>query len=85
MLMATLKYNWSNGFWNTNGGYEYTLVLLVMALVAGITGPGSYSIDALLNLAFPFWFFGVLLVLALIIIVTGLITSAQHLSEQRVA
>jgi len=85
MLMATLKYNWSKGFWNTNGGYEYTLVLLVMALVAGITGPGSYSIDALLNLAFSFWFFGVLLVVALIVVATGLITSARYLSEQHAA
>jgi putative oxidoreductase len=85
MLMATLKYNWSKGFWNTNGGYEYTLVLLGMALVAGIMGPGRYSIDALLNLVFSFWLFVVLLVLALIVIVTGLITSARYLSEQRAA
>src|SRR5690348_17014370 len=28
MLMATLKANWSKGFWNTKGGYEYTLILL---------------------------------------------------------
>lgn len=78
MLMATLKYNWSKGFWNINGGYEYTLVLLTMALVVGITGPGDYSIDALLHLQFSFWFFIVPLLLAVIIIIAGLITSARY-------
>lgn len=81
MLMATLKYNWSKGFWNVKGGYEYTLVLLTIGLVVGITGPGSYSIDALLGLTFPVWLFVGLLVLSLIVVTIGLVISSQRTSE----
>lgn len=81
MLMATLKYNWSKGFWNVHGGYEYTLVLLTIGLAVGITGPGGYSLDALLHLALPFWLFVVVLVLALISVVVGLVSSSRRVAE----
>jgi putative oxidoreductase len=35
-----------NGIWNTEGGFEYPLVVLVVALVISALGPGSYSISA---------------------------------------
>jgi putative oxidoreductase len=34
-----------NGIWNTEGGFEYPLVVLVVALVISALGPGSYSIN----------------------------------------
>ena len=49
MLVAALTVHVKNGFFVTNGGYEYNLVLGVTALTVAFTGPGSLSIDALLH------------------------------------
>ena len=38
-----------NGFFATNGGYEFTLVLGVAAIALAFTGPGALSLDALLG------------------------------------
>jgi len=35
------------GYFGTNGGYEYPLLLAVAALTLVFTGPGRFSIDAL--------------------------------------
>jgi len=47
MLVAALSVHVKKGFFITNGGYEYTLVLGVAALTFAFTGPGSLSVDAL--------------------------------------
>ncbi len=47
MLVAAFSVHIKNGFFITSGGYEYTLVLAVAALVLAFTGPGSLSADAL--------------------------------------
>ena len=47
MLVAALSVHVKNGFFITNGGYEYTLVLGVAASTFAFTGPGSLSVDAL--------------------------------------
>jgi putative oxidoreductase len=38
-----------NGLWNTNGGYEYPLVLAGAALALAFTGAGRFSFDYLLG------------------------------------
>jgi putative oxidoreductase len=38
------------GVWNADGGYEYPLVLGVIAAAIGCTGPGVYALDAGLGL-----------------------------------
>ncbi|KAB7704385.1 DoxX family membrane protein [Bacillus aerolatus] len=48
MLMAIVKVHGPNGFWSTQNGYEYNLVLLAVAIGIAMTGPGRYAIDALL-------------------------------------
>src|SRR5215471_18483872 len=53
MFMATFKVHWKNGFIVSKGGIEYTLVLMVVSIAIGITGPGSYSLDALFGIALP--------------------------------
>lgn len=41
-----------NGFWNTTGGYQYNLVLSVVAAGLAFTGPGQRSIDHPFGLSF---------------------------------
>ena len=53
MLAAIFRVHWRNGLWNANQGLEYPLVLLIIALVLGLMGPGSYALDPVLNVALP--------------------------------
>src|SRR2546425_5726619 len=76
MFMATFKSHWKNGFIVSKGGYEYTLVLMTVSIAIGLTGPGSYSLDALLGISLPeALLFGVLAVAALVVDVIGLLIS----------
>lgn len=85
MLMAVLKFHWSNGFWGTKGGYEYPLVLGILAVVLGLAGPGSYSLDALIGFTLSTPLFLVGLVLAALVVVVGLVTSRKSSSQQAAA
>jgi putative oxidoreductase len=49
MLVAAVSVHIKKGFFITNGGFEYTLVLGVAALTPAFTGPESLSLDALLG------------------------------------
>ncbi|WP_017811428.1 DoxX family protein [Paenibacillus shenyangensis] len=48
MIMAIVKVHAPNGFWNTAGGYEFNLILIVVLIGIALTGAGNYSLDALL-------------------------------------
>jgi len=48
MLGAIFLVHISKGFDINNGGYEYTLTQLLIALALLITGPGAYSVGAAL-------------------------------------
>lgn len=52
MAVATIAAHWGK-FFITQGGMEYTLLLILVSLAIVISGPGAYSLDALLNLSFP--------------------------------
>jgi putative oxidoreductase len=82
MLMAIMKVHWSKGFWNSVGGLEFPLTLLLIGLVVGITGPGTYALDAAIGFTLPVWLFIVGLVLAVIVDVVGLVISRQQVIEQ---
>src|SRR5438874_10544470 len=76
MFMATFKSHWKNGFIVSKGGYEYTLVLMTVSVAIGLTGPGSYALDALFGIVLPeALLFGVLAVAALLIDLIGLFIS----------
>jgi putative oxidoreductase len=52
MAVAAISVHWKAGFFATQGGYEYTLVLGLAALSLAFTGPGALSLDAALGLSF---------------------------------
>ncbi|MQA31164.1 MAG: DoxX family membrane protein [Luteitalea sp.] len=52
MLVAALSVHAKGGFFLTSGGYEYNLVLGIAGISLVFTGPGRFSLDALLGLSF---------------------------------
>ncbi|GCE30710.1 hypothetical protein KDA_61940 [Dictyobacter alpinus] len=82
MLMAVIRFHWANGFWSTQGGYEYPFVLMIIGLVIGLMGPGAYSIDALAHIVVPSLLFWVGLVLAIIVVAIGAVSSYRQTAKQ---
>ncbi len=89
MAMATIKSHWKNGFWLNKGGYEYSLMLLIVSIAIGLIGPGSYSLDAFFGIILPqALLFGVLAVAALLVDALGIlisrkVTAAAHENVSR--
>jgi len=52
MIVAVITVHLRNGFFVTNGGYEFNLALAGMALTLLIVGAGAYSLDSVLGI---FW------------------------------
>lgn len=48
MVIAIVKVHGPNGLWVTQNGYEYNLILLVVAIGIALTGPGQYALDSFL-------------------------------------
>ncbi len=51
MVVAAVTVHWKNGFFITSGGYEFNLVLGVVALSVAFTGPGALSLDGMIGFA----------------------------------
>ena len=51
MTAATSAVHWRKGFFASSGGFEYPLVIGAVAPAIAFTGPGIFSVDALLNLS----------------------------------
>jgi putative oxidoreductase len=51
MIVAALAVHAKNGFFITNGGFEYNLVFGVAGAIFAFTGPGRLSLDALFGIA----------------------------------
>src|SRR5919197_3241769 len=73
MLNAIITVHWSKGFWNGNGGFEFPLTLLTVAVAVAAIGPGRFSIDRAIgwddNISGLWWGVGVLGAAALIALV----------------
>ncbi|MDQ1006711.1 putative oxidoreductase [Streptomyces sp. V4I23] len=50
VMTVALTVKWPHGLWVQNDGYEYPLFLIVAAAVLSSTGPGAWSVDAVLGL-----------------------------------
>ncbi|MFD1019148.1 DoxX family protein [Thalassobacillus hwangdonensis] len=48
MIVAIMKVHGPNGYWATEGGYEYNVLIAIIALGIALTGAGTYSVDALI-------------------------------------
>src|SRR4029077_3634005 len=46
MVVAVVSVHLPKGFWVSNGGYEYNLLVVAAALALAFVGPGQYSLDA---------------------------------------
>jgi len=78
MAMATFKSHWKNGFWLNKGGYEYSLMLLIVSIAIGLIGPGNYSLDTLFGINLPqVMLFCVLAVAALLVDAIGILSSRK--------
>lgn len=62
MLTAIFSVHWSRGVWNSNQGFELPLTNLAGAVAVGFAGPGRYSLDSVLRIAFPEPLTGIVLV-----------------------
>ena len=49
MAVATFHVLWSKGFFWVQGGYEYSLLLGLLAVVIAIKGGGRYSLDQVIG------------------------------------
>lgn len=49
MVTAVRKVHWSNGLWNSGGGWEFNGLLVAAATAVVADGPGPLSFDALVG------------------------------------
>lgn len=64
MLNAIGAVHWKNGFWNSDGGIEFPLIILSAVTALAATGPGRFAIDRAIgwdgNISGLWWGVGVL-------------------------
>jgi putative oxidoreductase len=75
MLTAITRIHWPK-VWVTEGGFEYPLVMLAVALAVGIAGPGAFSLDAWRGISVPPAVTLAVIVLAALGYLAGFATSA---------
>ena len=83
MTTAIVTVHLRNGIWNTNGGYEYNLVMIAVAFALAGVGAGEWSLDNALGLDLTGtgWALGALAVGVLggvLAILTGRASSARE-------
>ena len=54
MVVSVLQVQAGKGFWNARGGYEYSVVLLLLALLVALAGPGPLAVDSLIRYPWPY-------------------------------
>lgn len=82
MLTAIVRAHWPK-VWASERGFELPLTYLVVALAVGVTGPGAYSLDAVLRTALPPSLAALSLIIALAGWLVGLTISASRPAQQQ--
>jgi putative oxidoreductase len=86
MLNAIGAVHWKNGFWNSDGGFEFPLVILSIVAALAATGAGRFSIDRVIgwddNISGLWWGVGVLGAAAAIAVVTQTIGRRRHAAAE---
>jgi putative oxidoreductase len=79
MVVAIASVHLAKGFFVSDGGFEYNLVIMAATAALAFTGAGAYSLDAVEGLGVSGWLPGVLTVLA------GFVLGGGALAARRVA
>ena len=82
MIIAIVRVHWSDGFWNTNRGFEFPLVLATVAFVIGLTGPGIYSLDYEFGLSLPEPLTYVVALVVMLIFVVGSLLLPPRMAQE---
>lgn len=75
MLVAGFLAHRKNGFFVFKDGYEYVLVLAVVCLLLGVTGPGRFSLDSAFGISVTGWAGGGIALIVAIVAVAGLLAT----------
>ena len=78
MIVAAISVHWQNGLFAMSNGIEVPLLYATGATVLALTGPGAYSLDAVLGLA-PLW----TLAFRLSVLAIGIIGGVANLAIRR--
>src|SRR5262249_21290245 len=79
MVTAIGSVHLPKGFWVTDGGVEYNLMIFASSAALAFTGPGAYSLDAVERTGFAGWISG------LVAIALGLLFGGGALATRRPA
>jgi len=79
MVTAIGSVHLPKGFWVTDGGFEYNLMILASSAALAFTGPGAYSLDAVESMQIAGWIPG------LVVIGLGLLGGGGALATRRAA
>lgn len=85
MLVAGLLAHRPNGFFVFKEGYEYVLVLGVVALALAMTGPGEISIDSAVDTAIVGWAGGAIALGVGVVATAGLLATFWRPQKQEAA
>ena len=78
MIVAVGSVHLPKGFFVSDGGFEYNLVIMAAALALAFTGPGAYSFDAVTGLPVTGWLPGLAALIASVLLGGGALLSRRR-------
>jgi len=79
MVTAIGSVHLPKGFWVSDGGFEYNLLILASSAALAFAGPGAYSLDAVEGTGAAGWITGV------VVVAVGLVLGVGALATRRPA